>query len=452
MLASFRAGNADAMDTLFSLYQPYALQHAARYASAQMPSEDIVSEAFIRVIQAIRNGKGPTVSLWWYLVTAMKSVAITHGPSLQRTVNVEAETLERLADEQAEEPEKAFGQSCVVEAFNRLPTRWQTVVWCRDVEGFSLAETAATLGISSNAVGALHSRARKGFRLEYLGVLAAEETAEQCVPFVEELASSSTSAQASPLLSAHLAGCADCRSKRAELSKIQGRFARALAAVVPGLFVDHPWITGRFGAESGAQIIAETQMLAGGAALTGKSFFGAAVGLIGVAAVAGTVMFVSGFGQASSEPAPATTNAAREALAPSTPEATTKVSVESDAVGTGGPSSTELGSGTSPTASPGNGRLPIIEVPTTGGVCQIFFEQSIDEHMAFFEQRSIGDGLCLVDLHRPDGTLVMLDSDSATQLAQASQAAAYTFVIETDVEAASTYLVRLSAEQVSRGR
>nr|WP_279587614.1 sigma-70 family RNA polymerase sigma factor [Lysinibacter cavernae] len=452
LIEAFRNGDDEAMETLFSLHQPYALQHAARYATAQLPADDIVSEAFFRVIQAIRNGNGPTVSLWWYLVTAMKSVAIKHAPSLQRTVNVEAETLELLADETVVERSDGVAETCVVEAFNRLPSRWQTVVWCRDVEGFSLAETAATLGITANAVGALHSRARTGFRLEYLSAIAADEMRESCLRFVRELARDESEAALPREVTEHLSGCTSCRSKQEDLRTIRGRFAGALTMVAPGLFFEHPWAVSPFGADAAASLIVESPLTAGaGALLTGKSLIGAATGLIGIAAVAGTLMLVSSMGQASTDPGQSTAQTSREALKPSSSEQPTAVDV-----GGGNRGIADEGPLTEATnaMAPGDGgaasRTPLIEVPAAGGVCQIFFEPSAGSRMAYFEQQSVGGGACLVDVLRPNGSRGVLDHNSSTRLAQAAQASTYTIVIETDVTDATAFSVPLRVEDVSR--
>ncbi|MFC4224471.1 RNA polymerase sigma factor [Lysinibacter cavernae] len=221
LIDEFRGGDATALERLFRQLHPIALHYAARYASARLSAEDIVAEAFIRMIQAITNGKGPTVSVWWYLVSAMKTVAIRHGMSLRHTVNVEADTLEFCAELASEQRSEGVAEAWVVEAFHRLPARWQTVVWLRDVQALSLAEAAESLGISPNAVGTLHSRARKAFRLHYLAVIAGDETARSCAAYVSDLAGET---DPSPETTRHLDDCPPCLTTAAELASVKHRF------------------------------------------------------------------------------------------------------------------------------------------------------------------------------------------------------------------------------------
>nr|WP_243848715.1 sigma-70 family RNA polymerase sigma factor [Lysinibacter cavernae] len=441
------------MDELFALHRSFALQHAARYATPLVPAEDIVSEAFVKVIQAIRNGKGPTVSMWWYLVSAMKSVAINQTVANSRTAPVEDETLQLMAETAVEIPEDGLAQNAIVEAFNRLPARWQSVIWYRDLAGYSLAETGVALGLNSNGVGALYSRARKAFRVEYLTAIAGDEAKPDCQPFVLRLIERSEAEQGEDaLLDEHLETCSSCRFTMRELIRIRSRFAGAMAITAPGLAFEALLrqalagevdamafghgrfdVLARFDGTTAAAIarVAPANMLI------------AAAGGAGAIALAVTLLTSS---------APANDTSDTWGNAPTAHERSTAEVVEVPPADPGESAGTDgsEGSGDSSSVVGSTGSAPIVEVAAAEGMCRVFFEPSIGNRMAFFEQRSTTEAECRIELVQPNGDLIELKNGPSTQFAQATRPDTYFIRVQGEAEAPALYSVTLSAEQVTR--
>ncbi len=61
LLTALRAGDERAFATLWSQYR-HAAHSYARSLSNSLDPEDVVAEAFVRVLRAIRNGNGPTLT------------------------------------------------------------------------------------------------------------------------------------------------------------------------------------------------------------------------------------------------------------------------------------------------------------------------------------------------------------------------------------------------------
>jgi len=141
-------------------------------------ADDIVAEAFARVLAAIRAGGGPDHAFRPYLLAAVRNLA-NDWIAARRRVTVIGDMGEEPGDrsaplisgfsrDAATEAEDRAEARLIVRAFSRLPERWRTVLWHLEVEGKSPADVAPTFGLSSNGVSALAVRAREGLRQAYL--------------------------------------------------------------------------------------------------------------------------------------------------------------------------------------------------------------------------------------------------------------------------------------------
>lgn len=159
LLARVRAGEPAAFGELWSRYQGWA-HHVARQATSRFDAEDIVQEAFAKVLTSLRNGNGPRTGFSHYLRTTIRNVAATWGTREARA------TLVPLT---AETP----GGSCRFEVadlgeleqpFRSLPVRWQHVLVLTVLQELPLAEAAPILGLTVGGATALAARARAGLR------------------------------------------------------------------------------------------------------------------------------------------------------------------------------------------------------------------------------------------------------------------------------------------------
>lgn len=170
LLGRVRAGDPNAFGELWARHQPDARAFALYLTRSPHETDDVVAEAFAKVLRAIHGGAGPTEAFRPYLMTAIRRTwwrrteqrpdvpldddGLDARPSPLSTIDAE------LADDDFD---GAAGR-----ALRSLSPRWQTVLWHTEIEGRSSAEVGEILGLSPNAAAALIGRAREGLRRAYL--------------------------------------------------------------------------------------------------------------------------------------------------------------------------------------------------------------------------------------------------------------------------------------------
>lgn len=232
LLERVRAGDRDAYGELYLRHEPAATSLARYLTRSNHEADDVVADAFARVLRAIDGGAGPTEAFRPYLLTAVR-----------RTVwrRSEAANHHRLAasDDEAEmldlrlavEPEDHTDEGLVLRAFQQLPERWQLVLWYTEIEGQPPAEVAPLLGLSPNATAALAVRAREGLRQAYLQAHLQARPADGCRFSVEHLGSfvrDGLGKRDTAQVESHLADCQACQGLEADL----GSLNKALRSVV----------------------------------------------------------------------------------------------------------------------------------------------------------------------------------------------------------------------------
>src|ERR1700753_2679655 len=142
-------------------YEELYVEHApvARAVALSMVprdvADDIVAEAFTRVLGAIRAGGGPPRG-----TTAVGDVE----QDLDDRVPEENMGLARLSRGPEAEAEARVEAQLVAKAFAKLPERWQAVLWQLEVEARAPAAVAPAFGLSANGVSSLAVRARARLR------------------------------------------------------------------------------------------------------------------------------------------------------------------------------------------------------------------------------------------------------------------------------------------------
>jgi RNA polymerase sigma factor (sigma-70 family) len=161
-----RSDNSDAFAELFTRYRHPAAR-LARYYSATVDADDVVSEVFSQVLNQLRRGKGPHDAVRAYIFTAVRRETWKRVRQLKRVVPTDNAAL-------IDEPVPfggggidSFERDRVRAAFLSLPQRWRNVLWYLEVEGRKPRELAAMLGLKPNSVSALLYRARAGLRKAY---------------------------------------------------------------------------------------------------------------------------------------------------------------------------------------------------------------------------------------------------------------------------------------------
>ncbi|MGP4021114.1 sigma-70 family RNA polymerase sigma factor [Saccharopolyspora sp. 5N708] len=263
LLEQVRSGSSAAYAQLYERHVGAAYNMARQVSKSSAEADDLVSEAFAKVLDTLRDGRGPTTAFRAYLLTALRHTAYDRTRR-ERKVQL-SDDVEEVSGADVSVPftdtaVAGLERSLAAQAFARLPERWQTVLWHVEVEGQTPAQVAPLLGLTPNGVSALAYRAREGLRQAYLQVHlgqldAAESGVEQCRAAVDRLGAwtrSGLSRRETAQVEAHLDGCDRCRALAAELADVNGALRAIIAPLVLGASATGYLATSSSGASAAA--------------------------------------------------------------------------------------------------------------------------------------------------------------------------------------------------------
>jgi RNA polymerase sigma factor (sigma-70 family) len=237
LIAAVRQGDVTAFATLYERHLTSAKRAAACLVRTQAEREDLVAEAFTRVLRILREGRGPNEEFRPYLLVTLRNTAI-HSATRGTPVSLYADLPDAyLAEDRGDPVIDRWDAHVAANAFASLPERWRVVLWHTEVENESPAEVATMLGMRPNSVAALAYRAREGLRQAYLRMHVPQPPRPECAQIVKKLAGYVRRNVPMPLsrkISRHLGGCAECRARVEVLTRINSEIAGLLAPVVLG--------------------------------------------------------------------------------------------------------------------------------------------------------------------------------------------------------------------------
>jgi RNA polymerase sigma factor (sigma-70 family) len=243
LIESVRSGDVEAYGSLYERHVSAAHNLARQMSRSTAEADDLVSEAFARVLDTLRAGRGPDSAFRAYLLTALRHVAYDKTRKDRKVeLTDDVTTVSGISTEKISEPFRdtavaGLERSLAAKAFARLPERWQAVLWHTEIEGQSPAEVAPLLGLTANGVSALAYRAREGLRQAYLQVHLAETTASRCRATADKLGAwtrGGLSKRETAQVETHLDECERCRALAAELADVNGGL-RVVATLVLGI-------------------------------------------------------------------------------------------------------------------------------------------------------------------------------------------------------------------------
>ncbi|WIX87772.1 sigma-70 family RNA polymerase sigma factor [Amycolatopsis sp. DG1A-15b] len=243
LIAEVRSGKIASYGTLYERHTGAARNLARQLARSSSEADDLVSEAFAKVLDTLRGGKGPDTAFRAYLLTALRHTAYDRTRK-ERRVDLN-EDMTEVGGAAAEALTVPFSDTAVAglertmaaKAFARLPERWQAVLWHTEIEQQSPAEVAPLLGLTANGVSALAYRAREGLRQAYLQVHLQENAEERCHACAERLGAwtrDGLSKRERAQVESHLDECDRCRALAAELADVNGGLRAIIAPIVLG--------------------------------------------------------------------------------------------------------------------------------------------------------------------------------------------------------------------------
>jgi len=236
LISAVRGGDTQAYGELFSRHVD-AARRLARQLASSGDVEDLVAEAFAKVLTIVQRGGGPDLAFRAYLLTAVRSLHIdgVRGATRVRPVDDFApfDNGVPFRDTAVE----GFENQAAARAFATLPERWQLVLWHTEVEGQKPAEVAQLLGMSANSVSALAYRAREGLRQAFLNMHAQDAEDDACAWTQDNLGAyirSATSKRDSAKVRAHIDECRRCMGIYLELSEVNTNLSGVLGPLVLG--------------------------------------------------------------------------------------------------------------------------------------------------------------------------------------------------------------------------
>jgi RNA polymerase sigma factor (sigma-70 family) len=236
LISSVRGGDVSAYGDLFARHRDAATR-LARQLVPGPDADDLVSEAFAKVLNVLLAGGGPDVAFRAYLLTAVRRLHIDKIRSTARATPTDDLTPYENPEPFADTVIAGFEGGAAAKAFASLPERWQLVLWHLEVEGQKPAEVAPLLGMSPNSVSALAYRAREGLRQAYLQMHTGDLVDPDCQWTHAKLGAYVRKGLARrdvQKVETHLDGCRRCTAMYLELDEVNSSLAAILGPLVLG--------------------------------------------------------------------------------------------------------------------------------------------------------------------------------------------------------------------------
>jgi RNA polymerase sigma-70 factor (ECF subfamily) len=161
LLAKARQGQQDAIMQIYESYFPPIFQFIRLRVGERALAEDLASEVFVKLVDALQSSAAPHHSLrGWLFRVARNEIHDHYGKSRQLPTTSLDEWLPASSDN---DPEVQFMRTVSVErarrAIRMLAADQQEVLILRFGQTLSLQETADIMGKSTNAIKSLQFRA-----------------------------------------------------------------------------------------------------------------------------------------------------------------------------------------------------------------------------------------------------------------------------------------------------
>jgi RNA polymerase sigma factor (sigma-70 family) len=159
------AGSDDAFAALDARYR----RRLVRFARGFVPggtadAEDVVQDAMVRAVRALRNGSRPeSLSSWLHRITRNCALDLTAARRRHPVVEL-ADHAHPPAEDAGTAVERSLGVRGLVADVGRLPDTQRSALVLRELEGRSYADIADELDVTVPAVKSLLVRARQGLK------------------------------------------------------------------------------------------------------------------------------------------------------------------------------------------------------------------------------------------------------------------------------------------------
>ncbi|SDE36934.1 sigma-70 family RNA polymerase sigma factor [Glycomyces harbinensis] len=236
LIAATRGGDTTAYAVLYERHVHSARRLARILSRDPAGADDLVSEAFAKLLHTFREGGGPDLAFRPYMLQTLRNTfydRVRRDKRVEFTDDLSAhDSGEIYVDPAVEGQERRYAAL----AFGKLPERWRMVLWHTEVEEDSPAKIATMLGMTPNGVSALAYRAREKLRQNYLTEHAADSPREECRWTVDRIGARVRGKLGDRdvlKIDEHLDSCVTCNLLFAELTELNS----GLRGVVAGVFL-----------------------------------------------------------------------------------------------------------------------------------------------------------------------------------------------------------------------
>jgi len=171
LLAALRDLDPQAITRAHEVYFPIVYRYAHYRLGDDTVAEDLASDAFIRLLEALHAGQGPASSLRGWLMGTISNLVNDY---YRKIYNKPTEHLGEAIPDQSGNPtfqsERSDQRAALRTALLELTPDQQNVLALRFGSGCSLAETAEIMRKKTNAIKQLQFRALVALRNNISGV------------------------------------------------------------------------------------------------------------------------------------------------------------------------------------------------------------------------------------------------------------------------------------------
>src|SRR5262245_24375463 len=241
LIAAVQAGRTDAFGELYARHVAAARRLAEAIAAGPADAEDLVAEAFTRVLATLRLGRGPAHAFRAYVLTTLRRACYDSSRRDRRLRFTGDLTAYESGEPHVDALVADVDRMLAARAFAKLPERWRLVLWQSEVEGASPAQIGVLFGLTPGAAAALAFRARERLRQIYLQEhvstgLPANAVDPLCRWTSGRLGASvrgALRARDTARVAVHLVSCSQFRSQRLELAEVNSVRRGPLRLVAP---------------------------------------------------------------------------------------------------------------------------------------------------------------------------------------------------------------------------
>ena len=159
---------------IYDRYFPEIYRYVFYRLGNESLAEDIASDVFVRLLEAVRKKKSPQTNIkGWLLSTASNAIADYLRRVYSRPTESLSDSVPDFEPSLTDEIDFREQAASVRAAYSQLTPEQQNVLALRFGDGYSLAETAAVMQKKVNAVKALQFRALAALQ-RYIGEVAYE--------------------------------------------------------------------------------------------------------------------------------------------------------------------------------------------------------------------------------------------------------------------------------------